>query len=61
MGANEFDFLIVGKESGRGDLGIVEHQQVVGFQIAREIRKHPVLDLACVAVDDHHARGGAIV
>ena len=61
MGANEFDFIIVGKESGRGDLGVVEDEQVVGLEVGWEIGEHPVLDFSGVSMDDHHARGGAVV
>lgn len=54
VGANEFDFPIVGKKAGWGDLGIVEDQEVIGFEIRWEISEHAVFDFSCVSVYNHH-------
>lgn len=55
VGADEFDFSVVGEEAGGGDFGVVEHDEVIVAQVAGEIGKHPVFDLTGVAVHDHHA------
>lgn len=61
MGTDEFDLFVIGEESGRGDFGVVEDDEIVGFQIRGEVGEHAVLDLAGVAMHDHHARSGAVV
>ena len=52
VGANEFDFPVIGKESGGGDFGVVEDQQVVWGDEAWEIGKHPVFDFTRITVHD---------
>jgi hypothetical protein len=61
VGADEFDFIVVRKESGRGDFGIVEDEEVVGAEIGRKISKHAVFDFAGIAVNHHHTRGRSVV
>ena len=61
VGADEFNFVVVGEKSGWGDFGIVEDEEVIGGEIRGEISKHPVLNFPAVAVDHHHARGRAVI
>ena len=54
-----FDPFVVGEKPGFDDLGIVEHGQVAGLEIAGQVAKMAVFDHATGAIDHHHARGVA--
>lgn len=55
VGADELDFVVVGKEPGRGDLGVVEDDEVVRVEVVREIGEHPMFYFSTLTVNDHHS------
>lgn len=60
IGAEEFDGVIVGKDTSGDDFGVVEDEEVIGREEFWEIGEVVVGDRAGGAVDEHHARGGPI-
>ena len=47
--------LLVAKEFGGEDLGIIEHKQVMRVEILKDILENAVLDLVAALVQDHEA------
>ena len=61
VGADDFDRPIVGKEAGRDDFRVVEDEEVIGWEEVGKVRELVMRNLARGPVDDHHARGRAII
>ena len=49
--------LLDAHNAGRQNFGIVDDQQVAGFQIFRQVAEDPVLDAVVFPAQDHEARG----
>ena len=60
VGADELDGAVVGKKAGGDDLGIVEDEEVIGRKEVLEFAEVVVGDFSGGAIDEHHARAGAI-
>ncbi len=54
--AENFRALVIRENPCRDNLRVIQHQQVIGAQILREIPEHPVLDHPALLVHDHHPR-----
>ena len=55
VGADKFDFFVVGKKARRDDFGVVEDEKMVVREEFGELTEVVVRDFSGGAIDEHHA------